>query len=109
MTPFGNDLRELQRSAIVAIDEQPFVQITFATVIARSALRQNIASVLGLLMNRLRPVGLDLCSRLDARELAGLHMGKQLDEMVRLVADPIDEVWLEAVLADAEASGANAV
>ncbi len=109
MTSFGNDLRELQRPAAVAIDEQALVQIAFDTVIARGALRQEVARVLGLLMNRLRSVDLDLCSRLDARELAGLHMGKQLDEMVRLVADPIDEVWLEAVLADAEASGANAV
>ena len=109
MTPFGNDLRELQRSAAVAIDEQLFVQIAFATAITRGALRQEFARVLGLLMNRLRSVDLDLCSRLDARELVRLHMGKQLDDRVRLVADPIDEVWLEAVLADAEASGANAV
>jgi hypothetical protein len=108
MTPFGNDLRELQRSAVVAIDEQPFVQITFATVMARRALRQNIASVLGFLMNRLRPVDLAFSSRLYTRELARLHMGKQLDDMVRLVANPIGEVRLEAVLADAEASDAKA-
>ena len=108
MTSFGNDLRELQRPAAVAIDEQALVQIAFDTVIARGALRQEVARVLGLLMNRLRSVDLDLCSRLDARELAGLHMGKQLDDRVRLIADPIGELRLEAVLAYAEASDAKA-
>ena len=108
MTPFGNDLRELQRSAAVAIDEQLFVQIAFATAITRGALRQKFASVLGFLMNRLRPVGLAFSSSLDTRELTCLHMGKQLDDRVHPVADPIGEVRLEAVMADAEASDANA-
>jgi hypothetical protein len=35
-------------------------------------------------------------------------MGKQLDDRVHPVADPIGEVRLEAVMADAEASDANA-
>ena len=108
MAPFGNDLRELQRSAAIAIDEQALVQIAFATVIARGALRQEIARVLGLLMNRLRPASLAFSGRLDMRELTCLHMGKQLDDRVRLVADPIGELRLEAVLADAEASDAKA-
>ena len=108
MTPFGNDLQELQRSAAVAIDEQLFVQIAFATAITRGALRQKFASVLGFLMNRLCPVGLAFSSSLDTRELTCLHMGKQLDDRVRPVADPIGEVRLEAVMADAEASDANA-
>ena len=108
MTPFGNGLRELQQSAVVAIDEQLFVQIAFATAITRGALRQDIACVLGLLMNRLRPVGLAFSSSLDTRELTCLHMGKQLDDRVHPVADPIGEVRLEAVMADAEASDAKA-
>ena len=108
MAPFGNDLRELQRPAAVAIDEQALVQIAFATVIARGALRQEIARVLGHLMNRLRSVGLAFRDRLDTRELARLHMGKQLDDRGRLIADPIGELRLEAVLADAEASDAKA-
>ena len=108
MKPFGNGLRELQQSAVVAIDEQPFVQIAFATVVARGALRQEIARALGHLMNRLRSVVLAFRNRLDTRELVRLHMGKQLDDRVRPVADPIGEVRLEAVMADAEASDAKA-
>jgi hypothetical protein len=59
-------------------------------------------------MNRLRPASLAFSGRLDMGELTCLHMGKQLDDRVRLVADPIGELRLEAVLADAEASDAKA-